>query len=226
MKNRIHSDVNSELAGMIDHILMAPSLTEKETISGCYLARYYQVASVCVKPCYIRQAVTSLQDTNVKVSTIIGFPFGIQSTSVKVAEAKRALTEGSNELEMVINIGYLLDENEALFSQDIQEICGLAHLNGASIKVVLETGYLDNPQIAKAARLAVDNGADWVATTTGFTFQERHFEHVSLIQKACDQGVKIKSSLVDCSLSDFLTLREMGCSRIGTRSTKDLFDAE
>lgn len=214
-----HGERNKNAAAAIEHVLLSPKLNETETLAGCSLAMAHHVTAVNVKPCFVRQAVSALKGTGIAVSTVIGFPHGSNPTTVKMAETKRALTEGANEIEVVINLGYLRSEEDDTFLADIRCVCGLAHMNGAMVKVNLEAGLLSESQIIKAARLAVKAGADWLSTSTGFAAKNAYLDEISIIRRVVGESVQIKAMGGINSLSEFLAVRKAGCSRAGTSAS-------
>src|SRR5512147_1545222 len=131
-----------QLAKVIDHSLLRPELTEEDVIAGCELAARYHVATVCVKPCHVILAKRLLRDSDVKVSTVLGFPHGGTTTAVKVFEAKEAMDNGAVELDMVLNIGELRSGNYDYVKSDIQAVCETAHARDVKVKVILENAYL------------------------------------------------------------------------------------
>lgn len=206
-------------ASAIEHLLLSPDLNKDETLAGCSLAKAHQVGAVIVKPCFVRQAVTALKGTGIAVSTVIGFPHGSNPTVVKMAETKRALTEGAAEIEVVINLGYLRSEETDAFREDIQCVCGLAHMNGALVKVNLEASLLSESQIITAARIAVEAGADWLTTSTGFAEKNAYLDEISIIRRAVGNRVNIKAMGGINSLSEFYAVINAGCNRVGTTSS-------
>ena len=213
------------LASAIEHLLLSPELSKIETLAGCSLVKTLQVGAVIVKPCFVRQAVTALMGTGIAVSTVIGFPHGSNSTVVKMAETKRALTEGATEIEVVVNLGYLRSEETDAFREDIQCVCGLAHMNGALVKVNLETGLLSESQIVTAARIAVNAGADWLTTSTGFAEKNAYLDEISIIRRAVGDSVGIKAMGGINSLSEFFAVQNAGCNRVGTTSSAAILRA-
>ena len=153
---------------MIDHAVLKPTQTERDVVDACTLALRWHIASVCVKPFYVPVTARLLKDSGVLTSTVIGFPHGGQSPEVKVATATTALHDGATELDMVINIGALIDKDYATIEREVALVVGLAHASEAQVKVILETGYLDDAQKAIAAQIAAAAGADYVKTSTGF----------------------------------------------------------
>ena len=206
-------------ASVIEHLLLSPELSKTETLAGCSLAKAHGVVAVMVKPCFVRQAVTALKGTEIAVNTVIGFPHGSNSTVVKMAETKRALTEGATAIEVVINLGYLRSEETDAFREDIQCVCGLAHMNGAKVKVNLEAGLLSENQIITAAKIAVKAGADWLTTSTGFAQKNAYLDEISIIRRAVGDSVGIKAMGGINSLSEFLAVQNAGCSRVGTTAS-------
>ncbi|HEY3341917.1 MAG TPA: deoxyribose-phosphate aldolase, partial [Anaerolineae bacterium] len=146
-----------QLAKTIDHSLLRPELTEAEVIAGCDVAKRYNVASVCVKPCHVTLAVRLLKGTTVAAGTVIGFPHGAHTTVTKVAEAKDALANGAVELDMVINIGELRSGNLDYVRQDIHAVVETAK-GKAIVKVILENAYLTDEQKVQACKLAEEAG--------------------------------------------------------------------
>lgn len=222
--NRSNPIKSETVARVIDHMLLEPSLTEQETIRGCLLALSYQVASVTVKPCFVRQAVTLLKGTAVAVGTVIGFPHGSNTTYIKLAEAKRALTEGAIELELVINIGYLREGKEELVRADIQSICGLAHMNGALVKVILESSMLTEENIRLASRIAANAGADWISTSTNFPPSGTDLRDIGLIKDVVGEIVQLKAMANVHSLSELHAFLKAGCTRVGLVGTEEIFN--
>src|SRR5512138_509327 len=126
-----------QLAKVIDHSLLRPELTEADVTTGCELAARYHVATVCVKPCHVRLAKDLLKDSDVLVSTVVGFPHGSNLTTIKVAEANQAMDDGAVELDMVMNIGQMRSGKTDFVREDIKAVCDAAHARGARVKVIL-----------------------------------------------------------------------------------------
>src|SRR5512138_1464318 len=158
----------AQLAKVIDHSLLRPELTEADVLAGCELSARYHVATVCVKPCHVRLAKEALKDSDVIVSTVVGFSHGSNQTAIKVAEAQLAMDEGALELDMVLNIGQLRSGKHDFVRGDIQAVCEAAHARGARVKVIFENAYLTDGEKITACQLSEAAGADWVKTSTGF----------------------------------------------------------
>ncbi|RKY01963.1 deoxyribose-phosphate aldolase, partial [Candidatus Poribacteria bacterium] len=133
-----------EIAKMIDYSLLHPRLTDEELERGCRMAVEYGVATVCIKPYYLRRCAELLEGSGVKPSTTVGFPHGSHTTGVKVAEAKQALDDGAEELDMVVNIGKVLSEDWGYVRSDIKAVVDLAHERGKIVKVIFENCYLED----------------------------------------------------------------------------------
>jgi deoxyribose-phosphate aldolase len=160
----------------------------------------------------------------VGVSTVIGFPHGGQSPEVKVGTATNALRDGASELDMVINIGALVDKDYATLEREVAMVVGLAHANEAIVKVILECAYLDDAQKAIAAQIAVAAGADYVKTSTGFGPEGATVEDVRLLRQVVGEKVGVKASGGIRTLDDALAMLDAGASRLGTSSTKQILD--
>jgi deoxyribose-phosphate aldolase len=168
----------AELAGMIDHSLLHPTLTDAELENGCRLAAQYQVASVCIKPYFVKRAVELLRNSGVVVGAVIGFPHGNSATPVKRYETATACADGAAEIDMVINIGKALSGDWEYVAQDIKAVCDEAHSHGAKVKVIFENDYLAQGGAGlspdafkiKLCQIAEAAGADWVKTSTGYGF--------------------------------------------------------
>ena len=126
----------AQLAKVIDHSLLRPEMTELDVIDGCKLAAKYHTATVCVKPCHVQLAAEALKGTDVKVSTVIGFPHGSNLTLTKAAEAQAAMDDGAVELDMVLNIGQLRSGKTEYVQADIKPVCDAAHARGVKVKVI------------------------------------------------------------------------------------------
>src|SRR5262249_18756520 len=160
-----------ELAKMIDHSLLHPTLTDMELDDGCRLAARYGVASVCIKPYYVRRAVELLEGTGVLVGCVIGFPHGNSATESKRSETRVACEDGAVEIDMVINIGKALGGDWDYVARDIKAVCDEAHARRAKVKVIFENDFLPNDSVKrKLCVISEQAGADWVKTSTGYGF--------------------------------------------------------
>jgi deoxyribose-phosphate aldolase len=204
-----------EIAGTIEYILLDVHFNEQETLANCSIAKEYKIASVCVKPCYVRKAVASLRYSPVAVGTVIGCFHGANMTEVKVCEAKRALTDGALELEMFLNLGYLREGLDRLVSKDIHAVCGLAHMNGALVKVNLDTDYLTKQQIMLGSQLAVDAGADYITMSSKEAPISANLELIAAVEKIIGDDTQLKIITSIHSRHDYIKFRDVGCNRFG-----------
>lgn len=211
-----------ELASRIDHSVLKPNSSERDVVEACVLARRERIASVVVKPFYVTRTRKLLEGTDVAVATVIGFPHGGQPPEVKVATATNALHDGANELDMVVNIGALLDDDYQTIEREVASVVGLAHANEATVKVILETGYLDDAHKAIAARIAAACGADFVKTSTGFGPEGATVEDVRLLRQVVGEHVGVKAAGGIRTLDDALLLISAGADRLGTSATAEI----
>ncbi len=207
-----------ELNKYIDHTLLKPIAKEADIIKICDEAKEYNFASVCVNPCNVKLVAEQLKSSDVKVCSVIAFPFGANSTEIKVAEAKQAIADGANEIDMVINVGKLLENDLAYTEQDICQITKACHDGGAILKVIVETCYLEEEHIKAICEIIEKCKADFIKTSTGYGTRGASLEDIALFKKYLKGGTKIKASGGIRSKEDALKYIELGCSRIGTSS--------
>ena len=213
-----------ELASIIDHAVLKPTQTERDVVEACTIARREHVATVCVKPFYVPDCARLLKDSGVGTSTVIGFPHGGQAPEVKVSTALTALRDGATELDMVINIGALIERDYATIEKEIASVVGVGHASEAAVKVILETAYLDDAQKAIAAQIAVAAGADFVKTSTGFGPEGATVEDVRLLRSIVGPSVGVKASGGIRTLDDALAMIDAGANRLGTSSTGSILE--
>ncbi len=214
----------AQLAKVIDHSLLRPELTEQEVVEGCQLAARYNTATVCVKPCHARLAAAVLQGSDVKVSTVIGFPHGSNLTAIKVAEAGAAMDDGAVELDMVLNIGALRSGQVDFVRDDIQAVCQAAHARGAKVKVIFENAYLNEAQKILACKLSEQAGADWVKTSTGFAPSGATLDDLRLMRANVSEKVQVKAAGGVRTLDAILAVIDAGCTRCGATATAAIMD--
>ena len=213
-----------QLAKTIDHSLLKPELTEADVIAGCELAHQYHAATVCVKPTHVKLAAEILKDSDVIVSTVVGFPHGSNRTEVKVLEANLAIDDGALELDMVLNIGQLRSGKLDFVREDIQAVCDAAHARGAKVKVILENAYLTDPEKVAACKLCEEAGADWVKTSTGFAPGGATLEDLKLMRETVSEKVQVKAAGGVRSLDAILPVIDIGCTRVGATATAAILD--
>ena len=231
-----------ELAQMIDHSLLHPTMTDQELEDGCRLAAKYRVASVCIKPYAVQRAAALLNGSGVRVGTVVGFPHGGSTTEAKRYETEIACRDGAVEIDMVINIGKALSGDWDYVERDIAAVCEEAHKRGAKVKVILENDYLSKG----GAGLDSDNfkrrlcataeraGADWVKTSTGYGFIKQTdgtynykgaTEHdLKLMRASCSPRVQVKAAGGVRDLDGLIRVRELGGTRCGATATAAMLD--
>jgi len=206
-----------DLAKMIDHTLLSPSATQDDVQSVCEEAKSYDVYAVCVNSAWVSLAVNALRGTKVKVSSTVGFPFGASLPEVKAFEAQTVLGLGAAEVDMVMNIGALKSQDTATVQGDIMRV--VKACNKAPVKVIIETGYLNDGEKVQACKLAEEAGAAFVKTSTGFGSGGATIADVMLMRKTVGDRLGVKAAGGIRTLKDCIAMIEAGASRIGTSST-------
>ena len=211
-----------QLAGTIDHSLLKPMLTTDDVVAGCGLAADYEVVSVCVRPADVSLAVSELSGTDVAVGTVVSFPYGHSATSVKVAEVEKAIEDGASELDMVLNIGWLLSGRDEEVENDIAAVVEAS--GDCLVKVIFENAYLSEQQKITACRLTESAGADYVKTSTGFAPTGATIEDLRLMRENVGPGVKVKAAHGVRTLDALLAVIEVGAERCGATATATMLD--
>ena len=207
-------------AKYIDHTILKPEATEEQVITLCNEAKEYGFASVCVNPYYVSLCARLLENTDVKVCTVIGFPLGANTAEVKGFETKNAVANGATEIDMVINVGALKDKKYDVVFNDIKTVVDNA--KGNLVKVILETCLLTPEEIVKASELSKEAGADFVKTSTGFNKYGARVEDVALMRKTVGPDIGVKASGGVRTREDMLKMIEAGANRIGASAGKTL----
>lgn len=207
------------LAARIDHTLLRPDATEAEIVRLCDEALVHGFASVCVPPCYVALAAARLADTAVAVGTVIGFPLGYSTASVKFKEAEVALYDGATELDMVINISALKSGKSAAIQAEILDLADLCHVHQALLKVIIETALLTEAEMTLAGELAVAGEADFVKTSTGFASRGASVADVELLRRVLPAPVRIKAAGGIRTRAAALALVAAGADRIGSSNS-------
>lgn len=200
----------------IDHTLLKPSATERQIIDLCNEAKKYEFYAVCVNSSYVALAKQILSKTSVKVVTVVGFPLGAMSTEAKVFEAKNAVNEGADEVDMVINIGYLRSKNYVAVFKDISDV--KTAIGKTPLKVILEISELSKNEIVKICEICLDAEVDYIKTSTGFSKSGATLTAVKIIKKIVKDQAKIKASGGIRDLETALKYIDAGADRIGTSS--------
>ena len=213
-----------EIAKTLDHSTLQPFLTADDIKKGCDIALQYDTATVCARPGDMPLVVKLLSGSDVKPCTVIGFPHGAHHTSVKVFEAERALDDGCQELDMVLNIGRLLHGDDSYVQDEIARLAQAAHARNALLKVILETCYLNDEQKQLACRLSEAAGADFVKTSTGYGSAGATVADVKLMRKAVSNKVCVKASGGIRTLDMVLACRNAGAARCGVSATVKIME--
>lgn len=214
----------SDVAKMIDHSLLQPTLTEQDLENGCKLAVAYDVASVCIMPYYLRRCADILAGSTVHPSTTIGFPHGGHKTAVKVAEAEQALRDGGAELDMVVNISQVLSGNWSYVRQDIAEVIAVTHAHGAKVKVIFENCYLKDEHKIRLCEICGELKADWVKTSTGYGSGGATIADLSLMRQHSPPGTQVKAAGGVRDFTTVLQVKQLGVTRCGASRTKEILD--
>jgi len=212
-------EVPSELARYIDHTLLKPDATEEQIKKLCEEAKKYGFASVCVNPCWVEYATKLLEDSDVKVCTVIGFPLGATSAQTKVFEAEQAIRHGASEIDMVINVGALKSKNYALVEEDIRGVVEVARKYGALVKVIIETCLLTDEEKVAACSIAKSAGAHFVKTSTGFGSGGATLHDVELMRRVVGENVGVKASGGIRDFQKALDMIKAGATRIGASAS-------
>jgi deoxyribose-phosphate aldolase len=223
-----------DLAKMIDHSLLHPTMTDDEIRKGCELSRKYDVATACVKPYAIPLAKEILAGSDVGVCPVIGFPHGNSTTSIKVAEADSAARAGGSEIDMVVNIGKVLGGDWAYVTTEIKAINDAVVAAGAILKVIFENDYLQDAHIIQLCEICSSIGVAFVKTSTGYGFVKQEngmysykgatAAHLQLMRQHCAPSVQIKAAGGVRTLDDLLLVRSLGVTRAGATATQTILE--
>lgn len=213
-----------QIAKMIDHSLLNPVMTDEELEEGCRTAADYDVATVCIKPYYLKRCAELLSGSTVKPTTTIGFPHGGHTTVVKVAEAEQAIRDGAGELDMVVNIGKVLSGDWDYVSEDIEAVLKVAHDRGLLLKVIFENCYLQDEHKIKLCEICGELRADFVKTSTGYGTGGATIEDLELMREHSPSHVQVKAAGGVRTLDKLLEVRALGVTRVGASRTVDMLD--
>jgi deoxyribose-phosphate aldolase len=218
-----------EIAKMIDHSLLHPTMTDEDLEKGVQQAIYYKTASVCIKPYAVPQCAAWLNGTGVLVCTVIGFPHGSHTTVIKVAETKLACEQGCDEIDMVVNIGKVLSGDWTYVADEIRAINDECLKHGAILKVIFENDYLKDEHKIKLCQICSEIPVAFVKTSTGygyvkgddgkFSTKGATLEDVALMLKHVAPGVQVKAAGGVRSLDELMKMKELGVTRIGATAT-------
>jgi len=220
-----------EIAKMIDHSLLHPTMDDQTLREGIDLAKKYHVASVCIKPYAVQMAADMLQGSDVMVCTVVGFPHGNSRVDVKIFETERAIDDGAVEIDMVVNTGKVLSEDWEYVRDEIASIETVTKMHGVTLKVIFENDFLPKEKYKiKLCEICSDLKVEFVKTSTGYGFVKQPdgsynykgatHEDLVLMREHCDPGIEVKAAGGVRTLEDTLRVRELGVTRIGATATE------
>ncbi|MEI6914995.1 MAG: deoxyribose-phosphate aldolase [Armatimonadota bacterium] len=220
-----------QFAKMMDYTVLRATSTREDVIRVCAEARKHHFASVCVLPCWVNTAHRNLEGSDVKVGTVISFPLGANSRSVKVAEAKSALSKGADELDVVMNISAFKSGEYEIVEREVQDLVDVLQMNkmisddkGAQIKFIIETCFLSDPEKKLACEIIRDAGADFIKTSTGTAQRGATVDDIRFIRRIVGPGMGVKAAGGIRSVRQTLELLDAGANRIGTSAAVHLLE--
>ncbi|MGD8506222.1 MAG: deoxyribose-phosphate aldolase [Candidatus Bathyarchaeota archaeon] len=206
-----------QLAKMIDHTLVKPTITKDDVIKLCWEAEKYGFFCAVVNPTFVSLAKHMLETTNIKVCSTVGFPFGATLPEVKALEAKKVVKQGAEEIDMVMNVSALKSKDYDTVKRDIEAVVNVKGLDkDAIVKVIIETGWLTNEEKVKSCKLAKIAGADFVKTSTGFFGGKATVEDVRLMRQTVGEDMGVKAAAGIRTFRDMSAMIDAGANRIGT----------
>jgi deoxyribose-phosphate aldolase len=217
------SDAGRKIAPLIDHTLLKPDASLQDIAKLCREAIFYGFAAVCVNPCMVKTAAAALKGSGVKTCTVAGFPLGASTTVTKAFETSSAVQDNADEIDMVINVSFLKMGNEEYVQNDIRSVTRTAR--NRTVKVILETHLLTDEQKETACRLAMESGAHFVKTTTGFTGGGATVADITLMRRVTGPDFGVKASAGIRTLEDALRMVKAGANRIGTSAAVAIVSA-
>ncbi len=224
----------SDLAKMIDHSLLHPTMTDAEIVQGCELAKKYNVATACIKPYCIPMVKDLLADVDVGVCAVIAFPHGNSTTAIKVQEAEAAALAGGSEIDMVVNIGKVLGGDWAYVSEEIKAVNDAVTAHQAILKVIFENDYLQDQHIIRLCEICSEHEVAFVKTSSGYGFVKQEngmyayegatHHHLKLMRQHTSPSVQIKAAGGIRTLDALLSVRELGVTRVGATATEAMLE--
>lgn len=211
--------IDRSIAALIDHTILKPDATRADVEKLCEEARRYGFASVCVNGFWVPLVAAELAEASAKVCTVVGFPLGAMTTEAKLAETQDALRKGAQEVDMVLNIGALRGGEWQAAKDDIAVLAQECHAKGAILKVILENALLTDDQKVHACKLAVEAGADFVKTSTGFGASGATASDVALMRRTVGPDIGVKASGGIRTLDNLRDMVAAGASRIGASAS-------
>ncbi len=218
-----------EFAKTVDHTLLKPDVREKDIGRVCEEAAHYHFAAVCIPPCYVTFAARELRGVDVKIATVISFPFGADSTAIKTSAVRDAITHGASELDVVMNLSRFLSgdfnyvaEELASVNQEVSVVAMNNGLNDVVVKVIIETAYLNDKMKKLATQIVASSGADFIKTSTGFAPMGATAADVAILREEAPEGLAVKASGGIRTLQDALDILNAGASRLGLSGSVDI----
>ncbi|MEV7606410.1 deoxyribose-phosphate aldolase [Paenarthrobacter sp. NPDC089322] len=206
------------IASYIDHTLLKPEASEADVLKVCAEAIEYKFKSVCVNPIWVKTVTKALKGSGVLTCSVVGFPLGATPSDVKAFEARGAVLDGADEVDMVINIASARANDKGALVEDITAVAEAVHNGEAILKVIIETSMLTDEQKVTACEAAVEAGADFVKTSTGFNGGGATAEDIALMRKTVGPDLGVKASGGVRSLADAQAMIAAGATRIGASS--------
>lgn len=212
------------IADMIDHTLLKADATKEQILKICEEARENKFASVCVNPAWVSTVAEALRGSSVKVCTVIGFPLGATTSFAKAAETRDAVANGADEVDMVINVGFLKGHMDKEVLEDVKAVVNAA--GGKLVKVIIEAAMLTDEEVVRACKLSVEGGTDFVKTSTGFGPGGATVHHVALMRETVGKDIGVKAS---GGIRDFAFAKELvkaGANRIGASASIKILNGD
>ncbi len=211
-----------DMAKILDYTVLNPTVTALEVKKRCEEARDYEFASVSVYPCFVPLAAKLLENSSVKVCTVIGFPLGANTSETKAYETKNVIRNGAQEIDMTVNMSAVKAHNWDAVKEDIKAVVDATKIAGVTKdiinKVIVETSYLTEEEIKKVCKVAKKAGADFIRTSTGFGNDSSNLEEVSLIRKNVGRAIGVKAAGNINTFDEALEMLDAGANRIGSSS--------
>jgi deoxyribose-phosphate aldolase len=215
---------HEDIAKTIDTSLLNPTMTVEQLEAGCKMAREYNAASACIMPFYLKRCAEILKGSTVKASTTIGFPHGGNTTAIKLAEAKQALADGGEELDMVANISRVLSGDWDYVRDDIKAVVDATHDAGQKVKVIFENCYLNDEQKIRLCEICAEIKPDWVKTSTGYGTGGATIEDLKLMLAHSPADVQVKAAGGIRTLDALIEVKDLGITRVGSTRTVEFLE--
>jgi deoxyribose-phosphate aldolase len=212
------------IENLIEHTALGPQTTRLQIEELCTQAKEHQFKAVCVPPYYIQAAKLFLKKTDILVCTVIGYPYGYSSTVAKAEEVKKAILDGADELDVLINICAVKNQDWAYVSNDIESVTMAAHMKGKIVKIIIETGLMNEAEIKKICEICIEKEADYVKTSSGVNGEGANVEVVKLIKSLVGEKAKIKASGGIRDREKAKQLIEAGADRLGASKSIDIIN--